>query len=486
MTRTSITAAAAALIAALTVAACDDAPTAPRATAPRPAPAPPHAAAIVSDMTTFVGVLNGSVTEPDAVNELGQVAGIATHADATPGAFMLEGNAVTPLQVFVGTDSVAVHDINASGQVAGIVRYPYGSPHPVLWTHGAMTALPLCANGLQADAHAVNDAGSVAGQCTYGDGLGVAESAVVWSNGTAQLLAPVPGYAGSFAYALDNAGDAAGVAYNDFRFAQPAYWPAGGGTPRLLALPTGTYTGSAEKMNDAGQIAGWASDDYLLTVAVLWENGAVRTLPALDNASASVGYSQALAVNDLGQAVGVSQSPAGSGHAVLWQEGEVYDLGVPAGFNSSAATGINDHGQVVGYADFNTLREGVRWTVPILSKIDVLPGTAPNVVKLSSKGQLAVAILTSRFFNAANVDASSVTLGNDDGNDTPVVQSRKLTPSATLKDVDRDGDLDLVLQFDQPQMVRNGDLTASTTKLVLLGRLKSGERIRGSDAAQVQ
>ncbi len=93
-------------------------------------------------------------------------------------------------------------------------------------------------------------------------------------------------------------------------------------------------------------------------------------------------------------------------------------------------------------------------------------------------------VLTTPYFNAANVDQASLTLGNDDGNETPIAGKKKLTPAATLTDVDRDGDRDLVAEFEESRLLANGDLTPASTRLFLLGRLRSGGHLRGSDAVR--
>lgn len=118
--------------------------------------------------------------------------------------------------------------------------------------------------------------------------------------------------------------------------------------------------------------------------------------------------------------------------------------------------------------------------------IDIKPGTTPNDVHRSSKGRVPVAVLTTPGFNAANIDAATVTLGDEVSQDTPVAQQNKGVPMASLKDVDADGDLDLILQFDIPALVANGDLTASTTQLVLKGTLMSGGAVRGGDIVTVK
>jgi hypothetical protein len=118
--------------------------------------------------------------------------------------------------------------------------------------------------------------------------------------------------------------------------------------------------------------------------------------------------------------------------------------------------------------------------------IDIKPNTAPNDVQRSSKGLLPVAVLTTPTFDAATVDVASVTLGNETGTDTRVAKQNKKTPMAAMQDVDLDGDRDLILQFEIPALVANGDLTASTTQLVLKGTRTGGGAVRGVDNVVVK
>lgn len=65
------------------------------------------------------------------------------------------------------------------------------------------------------------------------------------------------------------------------------------------------------------------------------------------------GFSLASAINDRGQIVGWSwrsedEQWAGSGHAFLWENGKMRDLGALPGLPDSRARDINDQGQIVG------------------------------------------------------------------------------------------------------------------------------------------
>jgi probable HAF family extracellular repeat protein len=86
--------------------------------------------------------------------------------------------------------------------------------------------------------------------------------------------------------------------------------------------------------------------------ATLWSNGQRTSLGALPGAS----FSEATAINNLGQVVGWSYAAQEYQdnlihHATLWSNGQITDLGTMGGITSEA-NGINSAGQIVGFASF--------------------------------------------------------------------------------------------------------------------------------------
>ena len=71
------------------------------------------------------------------------------------------------------------------------------------------------------------------------------------------------------------------------------------------------------------------------------------------------GSSHPQSINDRGEIAGSSQATDGTLHAVLWRDGAIVDLGLLPGSFNTAATSINDRGQVVGFA-LNLLNPGIR------------------------------------------------------------------------------------------------------------------------------
>ena len=162
----------------------------------------------------------------------------------------------------------------------------------------------------------------------------------------------------------------------------------------------------------------------------------------------------------------------------------MYQIGGLAGTGDATPVAINNLGEVLGYTDNSETL--VRWQVVLRAAIDAVPGDATNSIRAAGAGTVNVTVFGSRYFDAAQIDARTVTLGNEDGSDTPSARKKTGQSTATLRDVNRDGYADLSLEFDKKQMTTLGDLGASTTKLVLLGSRLDGRRVRGVDKVTVQ
>jgi hypothetical protein len=105
-------------------------------------------------------------------------------------------------------------------------------------------------------------------------------------------------------------------------------------------------------------------------------------------------------------------------------------------------------------------------------RIDIRPGSFPNRINLRSRGVIPVAILTTDTFDATTVEPVMVRLGRI-GTEAALVQS-------TLRDVDRDGDTDLILAF----RARQTGIQCGDTSAILTGRTFDGQAIEGSDSIE--
>jgi len=102
--------------------------------------------------------------------------------------------------------------------------------------------------------------------------------------------------------------------------------------------------------------------------------------------------------------------------------------------------------------------------------VDVKPENFPNSINPKNKGVIPVAILTTNTFDATTVDTATVRFGRN-GVEARVVQF-------SLRDVDGDGDRDLILHFNtQATGLQCGDTSAT-----LRGRTFDGGVIEGADS----
>jgi probable HAF family extracellular repeat protein len=113
----------------------------------------------------------------------------------------------------------------------------------------------------------------------------------------------------------------------------------------LKELP-GDTASAPNAINERGQVVGFSAlctEFECAYHAVLWEHGNVINLGTLGGTS-----SGANAINNRGQVVGGSDTATGESHAYLWQHGKMIDLGTLPGGTSSAAIAINNSGQILG------------------------------------------------------------------------------------------------------------------------------------------
>ena len=100
--------------------------------------------------------------------------------------------------------------------------------------------------------------------------------------------------------------------------------------------------------------------------------------------------------------------------------------------------------------------------------IDVQPKNTANVVRLSTKNPLKVAILSSESFDATQIDPDSIRFG----------MGGATADRPKFKDVNNDGFVDLEMRFTTPYTwIRCGD-----TEVKLNAETYDGQMVSGSDA----
>src|SRR5688572_9834277 len=221
--------------------------------------------------------------------------------------------ALTDLGTFGGSN-VFAYDINEAGQVVGSYRNAAGQQRAFFWDDGALTELPTL-GGPTSAAYDINDVGQVVGVSAVNPGDFNARHAVLW-DGTHGMrdLGTFQGATWSGAAAINDAGQIVG------NFS----WPD---RTRTFLWDDGVFRdlflGSPGDINEAGVVAGAWESTRGYPAAATWDPvfGA-RELGNLPGAAFSAAYG----LNDAGQVVGYSESHFGD-HAVLWDDGQMIDLG---------------------------------------------------------------------------------------------------------------------------------------------------------------
>lgn len=291
------------------------------------------------------------------INALGQVVGQASGNAADPQAasrnhavaWSADG-VIRDLGTAGGSDSIAM-DINDHGQIVGTVVPVFSGPgrSAVLWQSSTSDPVVLARgpNSLVTEAHAINNAGVIVGsqagssfpnQMTVWNAnnpgsqvtLGVGTLSDVSNSGVIVGASIVPGGASDWqAYVNDNGVDV---------------------SPKFASAAV------VNGVNDQGLIIGQATNGVSLgegNFPFVAKGGAMLKLGTLGGA-----FTAPNAINNLGQAVGMSQK-AGSGqrYAVIWDGTQVVDLNryldpslAADGWILEEAYDINDRGVIVGEA----------------------------------------------------------------------------------------------------------------------------------------
>jgi probable HAF family extracellular repeat protein len=236
--------------------------------------------------------------------------------------------------------------------------------------------------GVRDQGNSLNNRGWVAG---YFNLLGnQSRHAVLWRHGVATDLDTLGGPNSSVAWPVkNNRGIIVGISQTDEpeplgeTWSCRAFFPAGPNNSgkiclgfvwengAMRALPTlGGNNGFATGANNRGQIVGWAENtvrdstcvapQVLQFRAVIWGPGRdqIEELPLLPGDTSSA----ATAINNRGQVVGISgicDQAVGrhtARHAALWEKGKVIDIGNIGANHWVTPMAINEHGDVVGFA----------------------------------------------------------------------------------------------------------------------------------------
>ncbi len=292
-----------------------------------------------------LGVLPGtevhSFSSANGINDQGVITGATGPFDGTDGltGITWQSGTMTALPAIntapTYSYSVTPLSINSSGQCVGSAYDLINGGVPFLYSNGAVNSIASSfASGLPASATAINNARIIVGE----DGQG---HACYITNGVETALPLMPALSQDTATAINNQ------------------------TPPKIVGNSSTT---------------------LANRAILWKNGVAQDLGTLGGPNG-----QATGINDHGQVVGYADTlPDANGvthtHAFLWTPGgtggvagnpQMTDLGTFLNGTFSRASAINNAGQIVGGADYNSSDYAFLWdAVNGLRSLNALVATA--------------------------------------------------------------------------------------------------------------
>lgn len=109
-------------------------------------------------------------------------------------------------------------------------------------------------------------------------------------------------------------------------------------------------------------------------------------------------------------------------------------------------------------------------TAVIRVTIDVKPGDTPTTLEPKREGMVPIAILSTKDFDAAQIDPDTVRAGAT-GSEASIFRSM-------MEDVDNDQDADLLLLFRVPHLA----LTCGVKSVVVKGKTQKGQDFEGAEA----
>lgn len=255
--------------------------------------------------------------------------------------------------------------------------------------------------GSSSTAEGINSLGQVVGYSVRADGL---PCAFIYSNGTMLNLGTTGGsLACSTGAAINNAGQATGSFPKPWLYPQYPVWEAflysGGmtdiGTLSTVGMCCGTPMSQGTAINNLGQVAGNSYLNDQSTMGFLYSNGAMTPIGSLYTGpnpypGSFFDWSAAAGINDSGQIVGYSAAASNPNQwdAFLWSNGKMQDLGTLGG-PGSAATAINNAGQVTGYAYMASGKyHAFLYTGGVMEDIGTLGGSASTGYAINNLGQI--------------------------------------------------------------------------------------------------
>jgi probable HAF family extracellular repeat protein len=208
------------------------------------------------DSTGAVVIVPGaSSSYANAVSQDGTVVGGFTGMNGQLQAFAYKDGALTSLGNLPGSNWTCAYAVNSNGEVVGYALDANGSSKAFSWSSNSGFTTLESGSGSSTFATGINDSGMVVGDEVTAEGY---IQAVAWASGTKTALGTL-GSGVSFAYGVNNSGDAVGSAYPNGATGLSAVLFRGGTAVDLNTLvpfDSGWVLEQALAINNAGQITG--------------------------------------------------------------------------------------------------------------------------------------------------------------------------------------------------------------------------------------
>jgi probable HAF family extracellular repeat protein len=277
------------------------------------------------------------------INRYGDVVGWSVGPLGTRAFVYTDATGMVALPAPAGRPVTTARAISASGTVVGTASTG-GSDigQAVRWRSGVATNLGTLGSGMFSEARGVNAAGTIVGTSDSGGGSLVGIHAFQYSDATG-MVDLTPGFDDAHAEGINDLGQVTGWRNGRaFRLAGSIFTD--------LGVPTGFAASFGFAINSSGQVAGHVITGSGNAERIFrYTNGVMTVIGGLGE------YNRAFGINSAGDVVGSGLPVLGLKQGFLYtdsggMQGLNQLIGSTTGWFILGATGINDAGQIAGWA----------------------------------------------------------------------------------------------------------------------------------------
>jgi probable HAF family extracellular repeat protein len=284
---------------------------------------------------------------PAAINDAGQVVGSLIVNSVSHAFIWSPTTGLEDLGTLPGDTESGATGVNVNGDIAGYSRPLAGNARAIRWSRGnGMTeigGLPYTCLGTWAND--INAAGDIVGECLV-DRYQIIYRPFRWTDAKGmEDLGTLDSDLGGVANAINDSGVIAGISnsasyYDDSR---AVLWAGPGKAVQVGECAEGWCGTYASAINNNGDVAGSAYGSAF----VRWHDGTMRDIGGIAGAL----YSIAIGINQAGEIVGMSWLASEKrNRSFIWTaSGGIRELTLP-GKTEFVVTGINNNGEIIGYA----------------------------------------------------------------------------------------------------------------------------------------